>query len=465
MKIVMFSMTPLFRNRSMGGAQKQLRKVALHLAQEGHEVTILCTRRDDASEPFRWHERLEVRPIYRFKQPYPEPYDTQVYHIAAAIQDTAEYLAQADVFYNHDGGLIFPYIYQDIPAVFSLRSILFAETLQSGFLFQGDALILPSQHTADSWMATAGRFFPGLRERIRVIPNGLDWDEYQPQANPAALPGLPVNPSQHALVLYPHRPDDAKGIRQTIAVVDALVHRHGLDQVRCLVPQWIDTGVSAAVSDYYRGLQDEIAQRGLTGHFVFHPWISDDQMAAYYRMGAVTLVLGSYVETFGNTPYESLACGTPVIVARVGPYRDMLPEDLVDLVDYGDVDEAAVRAAAIIREQRRTPARTMEWLHAYFDQGTMVRTYAEVILGAQKRGPIAYQAQPITPQTAFRLAPWCAVTAHGIYHDFLGCYLDDAALVQTLAQRDAAGLIAADPAHFDLLMRWYREGILMPAHS
>ena len=298
MKIVMFSMTPLFRNRSMGGAQKQLRKVALHLAQEGHEVTILCTRRDDASEPFRWHERLEVRPIYRFKQPYPEPYDTQVYHIAAAIQDTAEYLAQADVFYNHDGGLIFPYIYQDIPAVFSLRSILFAETLQSGFLFQGDALILPSQHTADSWMATAGRFFPGLRERIRVIPNGLDWDEYQPQANPAALPGLPVDPGQHALVLYPHRPDDAKGIRQTIAVVDALVHRHGLHQVRCLVPQWIDTGVSAAVSDYYRGLQGEIAQRGLTGHFVFHPWISDDQRCAYYRMGAVTLVLGYYVESF-----------------------------------------------------------------------------------------------------------------------------------------------------------------------
>lgn len=176
-RIVMFSMTPLFRDKSMGGAQKQLKKVALHLAETGHEVTILCTRRSDASEPFHWHERARVLPIFRFKQPFPEPYATPVYNIAAAVQDMGEHLAQADRYYSHDGGLIFPYVYQDIPAVVSLRSILFSETLQSGFLFQGDALILPSEHTRQAYLHTAGRFFAELAGRAHVIHNGFDWDK------------------------------------------------------------------------------------------------------------------------------------------------------------------------------------------------------------------------------------------------------------------------------------------------
>ena len=46
-KIAVFSMTPLFPEQALGGAQKQLKKVALHLGGLGHRVTILCTQRRD----------------------------------------------------------------------------------------------------------------------------------------------------------------------------------------------------------------------------------------------------------------------------------------------------------------------------------------------------------------------------------------------------------------------------------
>ncbi|MEM6527844.1 MAG: glycosyltransferase, partial [Chloroflexota bacterium] len=132
MNITAFSMTPLFEDRVMGGAQKQLYVVIMHLAEQGHNITVLCTRRDpDATEAFQWHENARVLPIFRFKQPYPEPYATPIYNIASAIQDIGEHLAEADVFYSHDGGFIFPYIYQTVPTVVSLRSVLFAETHQS----------------------------------------------------------------------------------------------------------------------------------------------------------------------------------------------------------------------------------------------------------------------------------------------------------------------------------------------
>ncbi|MAU11971.1 MAG: hypothetical protein CL607_19260 [Anaerolineaceae bacterium] len=459
MHIVMFSMTPLFPDRSMGGAQKQLKKVALYLAEQGHSVTILCTRRSDVMTPFRWHPNLEVVPIFRFKQPFPEPYATDVYNIAAAIQDVGDYLDRADVFYSHDGGLIFPYVYQDTPAIISLRSILFSETLQSGFLFQGDGLIVPSLHTAAGWLATVGRFFPELHNRIHVIHNGLDFSVYRPVAYGDLAARLGIDPQRYDYILYPHRPDDAKGIRQTIAVVDKLVHEQGLRDIRVLVPQWIDTNLADHVSAYYLSLQADIVQRGLTDYFVFHDWIGDDDMPQYFSLGAVTLALGNYVETFGNTPYESLACGTPVIAANVGPYRDMLPDDLVAKVNYGDVDAAARQAAAIIRGKQRTSDETMQWLHEQFQQQDMVEAYADVILNARKLGPMPYVHRHLDPAAVpFRLAPWCAHLGDRVYHDFLGSYNDDAELV-ACARHDLITSALCTP---EQLMAWYRDGYIVP---
>lgn len=460
MNIVMFSMTPLFREKSMGGAQKQLKKVALYLAKQGHRVTILCTWRQDASIAFQWHENLQVLPVYRFKQPFPEPYAAPVYDIAAAIQTTGDYLSEADVFYSHDGGLIFPYVYRDIPSVISLRSILFSETLQSGFLFNGDALILPSDYTADCWISTVGRFFPGFRERVRVIPNGLDFRTYRPVSTDDVARRLNLNPSEHAYVLYPHRPDDDKGIRQTIAVIDLLVNKHNLTHVRALVPQWIDTGLAAHVRAYYEELSADIDKRGLREYFVFHPWISDEDMPAFYSLGVVTLALGRYVETFGNTPYESLACGTPVVVANVGPYRAMLPDELVNKVDYGDVVAAAAQAAQLIRAGQRTPAETMTWLHEHFQQSDMVETYADVILSASKRETLTYVHTTMDERISFELAPWCALTTSGVYHDFRAEYCQDDLLVRLA--REGLRRVTSDTVPLRELLYWYERGYLIP---
>jgi glycosyltransferase involved in cell wall biosynthesis len=460
MKIVMFSMTPLFRDKSMGGAQKQLKKIALHLAEAGHQVTILCTQRSDATQ-FQWHENLQVIPIYRFKQPFPEPYATDTYNIADAIQITGEFLANADVFYNHDGGLLFPFVHQSIPTVFSLRSVIFSETLQSGYLFDGDALILPSQHTANVWLHTRGRFFPELKNRVYMIHNGLDFDVYKPTEPKSILNVIPVKQNEYRYILYPHRPEEPKGILQTIAVVDKLVHEHGLDNVRVLVPKWIDTGLAAHVREFYDDLEHKIANRGLEQNFIFHDWISDDTMPEFYSLGDLTLAIGNYVETFGNTPYESLACGTPVIAARVGPYREMLPDEV--LVDYDDISGTAAKAALILKHKLPVSDATTRWLHNNFQQSDMVEAYADIILNAKKRGSMPYHFTSITTETRFILAPWCYMSANGIYHDFKGKYFKDSGSDELLS------VVEKYPSGFTFIasiqnrvMEWYREGYIVP---
>ncbi len=467
MNILMFSMTPLFPDRAMGGAQKQLKRIALHLGELGHDVTLLATRRSDSLTPFQWSERVRVLPIFRFKQPYPEPYATPVYNIAAAIQDLGEHLAKADRFYLHDGGFIFPYVYRHVPTVVSYRSVLFSETLQSAFLFQGDELILISEHQARTFLSTVGRFFPGYRDRLRLIHNGFDWDTTRPTRPERILKHIPVDPDDD-LVLYPHRPEAPKGIQTTIEVVDRLVHRYGLVRVRALVPKWIDTGLDASVRAFYDDLERQIAERGLREHFVFHDWVPEDLMPEYYSLGRVTLCLGSYVETFGNVAYESLGCGTPAIVARVGPNRDLLPPELVDQIDPGDVESAAQIAAEIIRERRRTPAPTLAYLHERFALSRMVEAYAETILNATNREPLAYRHTPLDETTVFALAPWCAILKHGIYHDFSAAYETSPALLALVSEHADGFTFSEAAAHGvakDTVLNWYRDGWLTPRYS
>ena len=453
MRVVMFSMTPLFADRSMGGAQKQLRKVALHLAQEGHTVEVLCTRRSpDALEPFHWHPNALVKPVLRFKQPFPEPYDTPIYNIANAVADVIEACQRADVFYSHDGGLIFPFVYTHTRSVVGLRSVLFSETLQSGLLFNADALVVPSAYAANVWLATAGQFYPELRERIHVIPNGLDFAVYHPDGRSDDLRerlGLPNG----RYLLYPHRPEDGKGIRQSIAVLDRIVNHCGQRDVYLLVPQWIDAALAPHVRAYYEGLKAEISALGLQAHVVFHPWISDDDVPAYFRLGSVTLALGNYVETFGNTPYESLACGTPVVAANVAAYRGALPSAYT--CDYGDVETAAERVLSFLLHGDSRAEAAQRWLHARYQQAEMVQQYERLLLTPVRLPPMTHTYQ--TPH-AYQLAPWCYVTPRGaIYHDFLGAAFERTALVAALEE----GTIAAD---HPLVPEARAEGFLVPSH-
>lgn len=466
MKIVMFSINPLYPDRVMGGAPKQLQKVAEHLGGLGHEVVILCTAHADSHTPFEWAGGVQVRPQLRFKQPFPQPYDTPAYHIANAIQDVAEALEGADRFYMHDGELLFPPVYRQVPTVVSLRDNVYPETMLGGFLFQGDTLIAISNYARDYYVHTMGRFFPEFRQRTRVIHNGMDWSRFQPTVPNEVLRYLPQGITNYRLVLHPHRPEPSKGLPQTIAVVDALVHEHGLTDIRVLMPKWIESGVGPEVWAFYGQMRDEIAARELTDYFVFHEWIPQRLMHEYYSLGAVTLALGHFVEAFGNVPYESLGCGTPAIVARVATHRELLPDEMMDKVHFGQNGQAAAIAAEIIRTGRRTSAETLAYLQANLGVKAQLDGYADAILNAQQRGDLVYGYTPRTAHTRYRLAPWCYVWSGGVYHDFKAEHADLPELVEvvnglpegfTVAEAAQLGISAA------VVEGWYREGYVVLA--
>ena len=154
-------------------------------------------------------------------QPYPEPYFTPLYHIANAMREMGGAIADADLHYSHDGGLIFPYVYAAKPTVISLRSIIYPETLQCAFLFQGDEWILPSEHTRDSYAAAVAQFCPDVRARMHAVHNGFDWDKYRYTPPDAIFEVIPREVAQHPILLFPHRPEKPKGIYEVVQVARA----------------------------------------------------------------------------------------------------------------------------------------------------------------------------------------------------------------------------------------------------
>jgi glycosyltransferase involved in cell wall biosynthesis len=465
MRIVMFSINPLFPGHVMGGAPKHLQNIALHLGALGHDVTILSTRTEGAEQPFPWGERVQVLPVLRFKQPFPQPYAVPAYDLAAILQEAGDHLCHADRFYMHDGEFLFPYAYRHVPTVVSLRDNVYPETLLGSFLFRGDRLVLISEYSRQYFLHTAGRFFPGLADRIEVIHNGLDWEKFKPVKPRRILDIIPVDLARGPIVLHPHRPEETKGIHETIAVIDLLVRKYDFAGLTALVPRWLDVQSTPELRAFYESIEHEIARRDLSDHFLFHEWVPQELMPEYYSLGAVTLSLGSFVESFGNAVYESLGCGTPSVVARISTHRELLPESLIDRADYGDIETTAALAARIIRYQERTSPETLGYLRENYSIQRQLDAYAGVILNARRLDDLEYRHTPLDDSTRFRLAPWCYRSERGFYHDFLARYfpLDG---FSELLQEGTADFSFNDAARLGLtreeVLTCYRDGFLIP---
>ena len=466
MHIVMFSINPLFPDIVMGGAPKHLQNIAIHMGNIGHYVTVLATQTDPSPQSFQWGERVTVKPVLPFKQPFPQPYAVPTYDTASVLQIVGDHLQNADRFYMHDGEFLFPYAYQHVPTVVSLRDNVYPETLLGSYLFQGHRLILISDYSRQYFTHTTGRFFPDFAERITVIHNGLDWDKFKPTPPQRILDYVDVQPENQTIVLHPHRPEESKGIMQTIEVINLLVNHHGLANVIALAPRWHDVQASGELREFYDQIEAKIVAYGLTDNFVFHGWIPQELMPEYYSLGSVTLSPGYFQESFGNAVYESLGCGTPSIAARITTHRELLPDALLDKVDYGDVAEMAKIAAQIIREGRRTSPETMAYLHTHYGIQRQLAHYAEIIEAAEVAPPLVYQHPHLTDRTRYRLAPWCYLSqTRGIYHDFEANYTEHPQLIDLIQKHPGgftpqvarqAGISEAE------FQRLFRSGIITP---
>ena len=434
MKIVMFSINPIFPELITGGASKHLFNIAKAVGDAGHDVHILCAQPQNAQPSFDWAENVRVSQNLPFHLPFPQPYAISGADLGLILERIAAELETADRFYIHDGEFLVPDVYADIPTVTSFRDNIYPESVLGTFVGKADEVICVSPYSTAVVKYSAGRYFPGLNDRIHHVNNGIDFTTFKPVDAQALAGELGIDPEVDQVLLHPHRPEPGKGLPETVQVVAKLVHQHGMTHLKALIPEWIVSMVSTSESIFYQGMLRLMDELGVREHFVFIPWMPQRRMPELYSLGDATLCLGNFVEAFGNVAYESIACGTPSVAARVGVHRTLMPDDLIHKVNYGDIDHAVESVLDILNGEHSHQAQSLDYLKRTMDIERQVTSYREIITRCEKREGLAYSVPNYTEEHPYILAPWCYYDGDRIFHDFHGTYTRDQHLTDLLRE-------------------------------
>lgn len=152
------------------------------------------------------------------------------------------------------------------------------------------------------------------REKIHVIPNGVDLDRFQPRDKQAARRELGLAKDGRIIVSVAHL-GPRKGHQETVRAVAQLP-----EDVRLVL-----VGGDTSGGRDRKQLRTLINELGI-GHRVTLAGQQPYEQVPKYLNAADISVLASYREGCPNVVLESIASGTPVVATDVGAVRDMIED-------------------------------------------------------------------------------------------------------------------------------------------
>jgi len=175
-------------------------------------------------------------------------------------------------------------------------------------------------------------YYDARRERVAVIPCGVDTELFAPADHGAAKAalGLPDAP----LLLYVGRLTPIKGLETLLEAFALLAERPLL--------LLIGGDQDEPVNGHAARLRGLVEGRGLA------PWVRflgaqpQERLRLYYAASDAT-VMPSYYESFGMVALEAMACGSPVIASSVGGLTTTVRDGVTGFL-VPDSDPAALAA-------------------------------------------------------------------------------------------------------------------------
>ena len=165
-------------------------------------------------------------------------------------------------------------------------------------------------------------------ERIAILPNGVDLDQYQSLPKFTGFRDRFDIPKGVPIILFLARVNKIKG-------VDFLVSSFNL--LRSVIPD-AHLVIVGPDDGYLQEVKHQVQVLDIEKQVRFTGYLDgDDKLQAY--QAASVYVLPSAYEMFAITLLESLACSTPIIATdRCGLADFVRQNDLGSIVNYGDVE-------------------------------------------------------------------------------------------------------------------------------
>jgi len=199
-------------------------------------------------------------------------------------------------------------------------------------------------------------------EKITVIPNGVDLDNFRPLEQAAAREDLGLDRGEKILLS-----------------VGGLIERKGhhllIDAVKILHQQQKLSFKTFVVGQgpEYKKLQQQIDDAGLRNQITLVGEVNNKKLGSWYS-AADLFFLGSSREGWPNVVSESLACGTPVIATPVNGIPEIITSN-----DYGIVVKRDPPAFAIAIETAFQKHWNRDQIATYGSQRTWDIVATEVV--------------------------------------------------------------------------------------
>lgn len=227
-----------------------------------------------------------------------------------------------------------------LPYVITLRGKIYeclkvpSQTRQCAKALQGAAAVI----SVSSRMAEEARKLGVPKERLHVISNGVDREQFYPRDRRECRKQLGLPEAGRLLVTVAHL-GQRKGHHETIKALAGLPA-----DVRLVLVGGPAQGGTA------EGLRQVARAAGVEERLILPGRQPYDKIPLYYSAADVS-VLASYREGCPNAVLESLACGTPVVATDVGAVPDILPVPAAGRIVPAEQVEPLREALAEVLEQ------------------------------------------------------------------------------------------------------------------
>ena len=232
-------------------------------------------------------------------------------------------------------------------------------TVEGLVMRDADAIIVSTEEEKQD----AVRLYDAHPQKVKVIPAGVNLDTFKPVDKRIARQKVGIHEKQ--VILYVGRIEPLKGIDVLLKAAALL---DGADDTRVLIVG--GSPGNDAELDHLKALTVELRiERMVT----FTGAIKQNDLPDYYSAADV-FVLPSHSESFGLAALEAMACGTPVIVSRVGGLKTFINSGETGyLVPWRCPEPFAQRLEMLLANPRlqqamgeaaRAKALQMGWEHA-----------------------------------------------------------------------------------------------------
>ena len=316
-----------------GGAGVHVEYLARELAaldDGAHHVRVLCFGDQSIRTPTLRAEGVVAPARIAGEDPRHEKFfDTILRNLVMGGLAVDLDIVHCHTWYSHFAGCLVKYL-QNVPLVLTTHSLEPDrpwKVEQLGTAYHGSTFVERTAYqNADGVVAVSEamkRDVHGVygvpNERIRIIHNGIDLQQYRPTPGPAVLAEHGIAPDV-PYVLFVGRITRQKGI---IHLVNAIRHMRGDVQVVLCAGAPDTPGIAREMNEAVE------RARAASDHRIV--WI--DQMLPKTKVitlytHAAIFVCPSVYEPFGIINLEAMACGTPVVASAVGG----IPE----VVDHGN---------------------------------------------------------------------------------------------------------------------------------